>query len=100
MSYWTAIMMVIYVNSFDRKTGLMWDSDELDNPYLFDYYNIPQDTTNLAERIALAWSKILKGEGGSLQFIQDGCQYLKETYEEKNKCGYISGFSLRDNRFI
>lgn len=90
----------ILVNAFDRNTGFMWNSDEPQNPYIFDYCEIPTDTDDLAEKIALEWSDVLKGNGGSLQFIQDGSQFLRESYEDRHKSSYITGFLLRDSRFI
>ncbi len=88
----------IYVNRFDRETGIVWDSDTPENPYLFDFLDIPTNTGDLAEKVILEWSSILKGNGGSMQFIQDSCRYLKETYEEDHKKGYITGFQLREYR--
>jgi len=88
----------IYVSSLDRDTGYLWDSDEPENPYLFEHYPISSDTEDIAEQIALELSNILKGSGGSLQFVQDGCQRLREKYEEDNKDLYITGFSLRKTK--
>lgn len=86
----------IYVSSLDRDTGYLWDSDEPENPYLFEHYPISSDTEDIAEQTALELSNILKGNGGSLQFVQDGCQYLKERQIERHKKRYISGLALND----
>ncbi|MCR4717438.1 MAG: hypothetical protein K5656_09670 [Lachnospiraceae bacterium] len=86
----------IIVNRLERERGIMWDSDTPENPYLLDYYDIPSDSEDVAENVILEWQKILTGNGGSMQYIQDACQYLKETYDENHKNRYITGFALRD----
>ncbi len=85
----------IYVASLDVETGKIWNSDTPENPYLFDHHDIDPNTRDIPEQIILEWQGLLRGEGGSMQFIQDGCLYLREKYEEVHKIKLITGFELR-----
>ena len=88
----------IQLVNIDLETGLIWDNDGQVVPTELEFYQIPEDTQDLGERVLLSLSDLLKGKPTSLQFIQNGLMKLQEKYDD-NKCySLITGLDIKKSR--
>ena len=90
----------IYATTISRRTGRIWDMDELVHPFEFEYARIDEKTEDIVERAALEIQWIMLGKRGAFQYIYDVCVRKWEDYLEEGRISLITGIELHPQNVL